>query len=439
MVEPESGPVLFVSTGFPPQQVGGIEQHTIEVARALRGRGVPVAFYSRGDREDLEEHATYETEFDGFRATRVIHRWSSARTIRDAFDDDDLVDVFRRYLDELKPRLVHVHHLGGLGFSCLRVIEERGIPLIMTLHDLCMMCPRGQMFHADLYACDRVTPEQCAPCIAATWPHLMPSGDGEPVDPSRGVDDVASAAALQDWQREVLAIPDLLLTAAPALRDRCVEFGIDPARIEVEEYGQDLSVFQGITRPPSDRVRFGFVGTLIPSKGLHVLLEAFARLDPGSASLLVAGNAPPFYQCTDYGERVQTLVGQVPTANPVEMLGTYDHAELPSLLARIDVLVVPPLWYEAFGLTLREGMLAGCAVLSSRTGGLTQAVREGENGFTFTPGDVDELANLMQRFVDDRGLAKRLGEAEKRVRPVENMVQSLLRTYQALGVAVGEA
>ena len=160
------------------------------------------------------------------------------------------------------------------------------------------------------------------------------------------------------------------------------------------------------------------------------------RLPPETASLLIAGNAPAFYQCTDYGERVQSLIDRIPSGNPIEVLGTYDHAALPGLLARIDVLVVPPLWYEAFGLTLREGMLAGCAVVSSRTGGLTQAVREGENGYTFVPGDVDALAGLLQRFVDDRTLAARLGSAPANVRPVADMVASLLETYAELGVGL---
>ena len=48
MREPAGPPLLFVTTGFPPDQVGGIEQHTLEVARALRDRGVDVAFYARG-------------------------------------------------------------------------------------------------------------------------------------------------------------------------------------------------------------------------------------------------------------------------------------------------------------------------------------------------------------------------------------------------------
>ena len=114
-----------------------------------------------------------------------------------------------------------------------------------------------------------------------------------------------------------------------------------------------------------------------------MIVEAFARLPAGSASLLLAGNCPPFYQVTDYGDRIRELVASVLAENPVELLGTYAHSDLPTLLGRIDVLVVPPLWHEVFGLTLREGMLAGCAVVASQVGGLTDGIEEGVNGFTF--------------------------------------------------------
>jgi len=305
---------------------------------------------------------------------------------------------------------------------------------VLTLHDYWLMCPRGQMFHFEGRACERADPEPCAPCIAATWPTLVPSGGGLPLAGPPPREDLPTVAALHRWLHQALELPDLLLTPSAAARERFLSFGVAPGRIHVGENGLDPQPFQKLVRAPSERVRFGFVGALIPPKGAHLLLEAFARLPAGSASLLIAGNAPAYHQEHGYMDLLRRLVQQVPPENPVELLGTYDHRELPGLLARVDVLVVPPLWEEVFGLTLREGMLAGAAVLAARAGGLPQAVTEGVNGFTFPTGDAQALAERMGRFVAHRGLAARLGRGPVEVRTIRELARTLLDLYETLGV-----
>ena len=426
--------LLFLSIGFPPEQVGGVEQHTLELATWFAELGITTGIYTRGERSDLKEYDTYQGEYRGFPVHRVIYRWGGARTLRHIYDDEQLAVAFGRYLERNRPRLIHAHHLGGLGLSCLQVAKDAGIPLVMTLHDYFLICPRGQMFNADLEACDRVETDRCAPCIAATWPGLVPSGSGAPFAPEVGTEDADSVAAMHDWLRRMLALPDALLTPSEPTRRRFLDFGVPPDRIRVVENGLDVTPFTPVERTPSERVRFGFVGTLLPSKGAHTLVEAFAKLPAGSASLTLAGNAPPFYQHTTYMEEIRELAAAVPEGNPVEILGEYDHADLPRILAEIDVLVVPPLWEEVYGLTLREGILAGCAVLASRVGGLAQAVDEGRNGYTYSPGNVEELFSLMSNFIQDRGLAGRLGGSESRVRTIQELGRELLALYGSLGV-----
>ncbi len=297
--------ILFLETGFPPEQVGGVEQHTLELAETFRAMGIETCFYVRGQRPDMDEYTTYRSDFGGFQVTRVVYRWSSARSLRHIYDDDTLVGVFARFLDRTGPKLVHVHHLSGIGVSCLKVIKDSGLPLVMTLHDYWMMCPRGQMFHSDLYACEVIDARLCTPCIERTWPGLVPSGGGIPFDPSLPKDDLASVDALHDWLLKMLSLPDVLLTPSDSARKRFMAFGVREEKIMVEENGIDVRPFEAVEREPSERVRFGFIGTLFPSKGVHILIEAFAKLPPGSASLLIAGNSPPYHQYTGYMDEIK--------------------------------------------------------------------------------------------------------------------------------------
>jgi glycosyltransferase involved in cell wall biosynthesis len=70
---------------------------------------------------------------------------------------------------------------------------------------------------------------------------------------------------------------------------------------------------------------------------------------------------------------------------------------------------VPSRWAEPFGIVAAEAMMAGVAVIASRSGGLTEIVRDADTGFPTTPGEVAPLANALARLLGDRELAERMG------------------------------
>ena len=66
-------------------------------------------------------------------------------------------EALRRFLFDRHFDVAHVHHLTGLSTGALAVLREHRIPTVMTLHDYWTMCPRGQMWHRDGYACESVS------------------------------------------------------------------------------------------------------------------------------------------------------------------------------------------------------------------------------------------------------------------------------------------
>jgi glycosyltransferase involved in cell wall biosynthesis len=73
-------------------------------------------------------------------------------------------------------------------------------------------------------------------------------------------------------------------------------------------------------------------------------------------------------------------------------------------------VVVPSLWPEPFGLVGPEAMAHGLPVIASRVGGIPEWLADGEVGFLFEPGDVQGLADRINRLLFDRALARRLGQ-----------------------------
>lgn len=147
-------------------------------------------------------------------------------------------------------------------------------------------------------------------------------------------------------------------------------------------------------------LRIAYVGRLLRDKGPHVLIDAVQELRSSGVrvDLTVVGSPDfsraPEHDADPYVQEVRRRVRSLDGA----YLPHVGRAEVPAVLQRQDVLVVPSLFPEPFGLVVLEGMAAGCVVLASEIGGLPQAV--GSAGMLFPAGDAGALAALVRRLVE---------------------------------------
>ncbi|MGC0250082.1 glycosyltransferase family 4 protein [Pseudactinotalea sp. Z1748] len=173
-------------------------------------------------------------------------------------------------------------------------------------------------------------------------------------------------------------------------------------RVRVVHNGVDTAFFSEVRHPRADRLRVGFLGRVIPGKGVHVLLEAVNSLARPDIEVTVIGR-PGFAADAPLSryERKLRKLAAVSTA-AVSFASFLPRQTLPAALSDVDVLVVPSVWPEPFGLTALEGMAAGAAVIASDVGGLPEAV--GAAGMLVPPGDVTSLAAALAALADDPGL-----------------------------------
>ena len=148
------------------------------------------------------------------------------------------------------------------------------------------------------------------------------------------------------------------------------------------------------------------VARLERRKGHHVLFEALARLveERGGPApvVLVAGEGP---------ERaaLEREVARLGLAEVVHLLGQRD--DVPELLGRCDLVVLPSVGQEDFPLVVLEAMAAARPVVATRVAGIPEQVVHEETGLLVAPGDVAELAAALGALVDDPGRRAALGEA----------------------------
>ena len=194
--------------------------------------------------------------------------------------------------------------------------------------------------------------------------------------------------------REALKTVDVFIAPSQFLRDRFCEFGVPPEKIRYIDNGCDLTPFQVIPRRRQRHARllFAYIGTLVEHKGAHVLVEAFNRIDPTCAELRLYGNPDVFPQ---YTARLQAIV----THSSISFAGRFENHDVGRILAEVDALVVPSIWFENSPLTIHEARLAGVPVIASNLGGMAEYVEDGKTGLLFRAGDVDDLREKLEWFI----------------------------------------
>jgi glycosyltransferase involved in cell wall biosynthesis len=279
---------------------------------------------------------------------------------------------------------VHVHHTSGFAAGALRAIHDMGRPLLLTLHDYWLLCPRGQMWRNDGRRCERIELEACAACLKATWPQLMPSGSGE----QRGVlgetlgDDVSAVRARLAHALEMLALPQRIFSPSAAARDVFEAAGVPSGRIEVLENGVDaLELAQRVQRARTQlpargqQVRIGVLGSAQPSKGVLEFARAALSLDDSELFIEVHGQLGDYHGDPSYALALRALAAE---NSRLLLCGSYAHEDLARVLAGLDAVAVPSRWNEVYGLGAREARAAGLYVFASDTGGLAECKdREG--------------------------------------------------------------
>ncbi len=439
--------VLQLVHGFPPWAMGGAEVYAHDLSRALVDRfGAEVFVLTRESDPGLPEHHVRREVRDGLDLTIVNNTFAASRSFDDSYRQPRIRRIGAELLDSIRPDVVHVQHLTGLSSSLPFETAARGIPTIFTLHDYWMICHRGQLLDENLQRCPGPYPAGCAGCVGVAgtvgagsyrlasglkrFGFPMPSMTGllaKGVLAAKGNErSTAASAARLRHMRDVCGVVSHFLAPSRTLRERFLEFGIPAGRITHHEYGIDQSRLAGVKPTPGDRLRIGFLGSLMVSKAPHLVLEAFARLPAGSASLHVCGWHAAYHGDDGYRRILDPLL-----ATPgVEWPGAIPHDRVADVLASLDVLVVPSIWIENSPLVIREAFAAGIPVVASDLGGMAELVTHERNGLLFEPGSVESLARALRRLVDEPQLLAALRSGVPPVRTIEDDAGATFELYR---------
>jgi glycosyltransferase involved in cell wall biosynthesis len=188
--------------------------------------------------------------------------------------------------------------------------------------------------------------------------------------------------------------------------------GARPPTYVVPDCVDATSAAAASRRAPDSTFTVGVIGRLAPQKGQREFLVAFATAfaDDPSARARVVGAA--LFGEHDYAASLHELAAELGIAERVDFVGFVPDVD--AELVRLDVLVVPSLVPEGFGLTVVEGMAAGLPVVAPDAGGPAEIITSGVDGILVTAGDAAALADALRGLAADPTVRQRLGDAARR-------------------------
>jgi glycosyltransferase involved in cell wall biosynthesis len=180
------------------------------------------------------------------------------------------------------------------------------------------------------------------------------------------------------------------------------------AKLHVVRCGIEPAAYAGIDDPPPGRPRVLCVGRLFPEKGQSVLLHAFARLAERGveAELGLVGYGPS-------EERLKRLAQDLGLSDRVTFAGAVGQDAVADHYRAASVFCLPS-FYEGIPVVLMEAMASGRPVVATAVAGVRELVRDEETGLLVSPGRSDELADALERLLEDAALRERMGEAGRR-------------------------
>ena len=369
--------ILFTNAFYNPNIQGGAEITLQHLAERLQARGHEVSILTTGP---LESECLLEDNINGvrvFRAKLFNIYWHYGkdrpyplkRALWHVFDiynpvmGKEVFNIVRR----IRPDVVSLHNLAGFSAAAWHAIKRTGTPMVQVLHDYYSLCPNNNMFRTNK-ACSH----RCMRCRLFRFLHPKLSN-----------------------------LVDAVVGVSRFVIDRHLNNGLfKNAQFKQVIYNTRslIDLPKEVIARPRLPIRFGFMGTLTPSKGIELLLEFFIKVKNNNAELFVAGSGKLYYE-EMLKERFST-----PRIHFLEYVPTE------RFFPQIDALIVPSLCHDSLPGVVFESLAYGVPVIASNRGGIPEMIQHGVNGFLFDPYCPGQLESTIRRVTKDRNLIEAMRE-----------------------------
>jgi glycosyltransferase involved in cell wall biosynthesis len=385
--------VLFLTNFYQIHGSGGEEQSCQQVVEGLQQRGHTTLVLT-----SMHGSNNLPVEVDGIYRSLYLEmdlapmRHSITFFTRRKAREKHNLQVFERVLQQFDPDIIFIWGMWNLPYSLPAFAEARYPhkvvyrfatywPTLRSQHELYWRTPGRNWF---------------------SWL------------PKQVLGQVALAMLSKEAQKAPLAFRHAICVSA-ASRNVLVEAGVPISHARIIHTGLDVKHYlnggkQHLLHRAGQNLNLLYAGRIFPEKGVDTAIEAMIKLVYGQGKrdirLSLAGSGS-----VEYENHLRQVVNQAGLNDYVSFLGWVPPEEMPGLLRKFDVLLLPSIWPEPFARVVLEGMISGLVVVATPTGGTIEILTDGENGLFFAAGDAEDLAQKIVCLAADTKLCRKLASA----------------------------
>lgn len=150
-----------------------------------------------------------------------------------------------------------------------------------------------------------------------------------------------------------------------------------------------------------------YVGRVVRNKGVHVAVNSVGylinQLGITNVSLDIIGDGNP-----EFIAYLNKLVKNLKLGGVVKFRGKMSREDVIKEYSKYDILVVPSIWEEPFGIIILEAMSQGIPVVATNVGGIPEIISDKEDGILVAPNDPIAMAEKIKELLEDPGLVRKV-------------------------------
>ena len=393
--------ILKIIHGYPPDYNAGSEVYSQSICNQLSKKH-QVYIFTRAENPYLPNNSINIVQLN----TNLLKYTINKQIDKDKYNNEPLNKAFEQIIKDIKPDVAHVGHLNHLSTGIITVLQQANIPIVFTLHDYWLMCPRGQFLKRNIEQsykyelCNKQIDKDCATdCYSCYFSGVATELQN---DINYWADWVAKR---MDVTKRIVNKVSLFLAPSRYLQQRFInEFDLSSDKIRYLDYGFPTHYLQPTQSSQKPEVfTFGYIGTHIVAKGINDLVLAFSKIQQ-RCKLIIWGR--------DNGQSTKHLK-QIAAASlqPIEFRGEYVNQNLKDeVFNHINAIVVPSIWVENSPLVIHEAQSCKVPVITAEAGGMSEYVKHLKNGLLFKHRSVESLQEQLIFAINNPKLMAELAQ-----------------------------
>ncbi len=445
--------ILQIVHSLPFLNYAGTEIYTHDLSFELSKRH-EVFIFARNCDIKRKDYEVVEKKINKVTIYLINNTFKHCDSFEMYFENNEIDEKFVELLLRIKPDVIHIHHLVFLSIGLIRKINDMRIPIVFTIHDYWLMCPKWHILKEDLLPCEKVFAnnfnEGCLSCLGEILnikksakiayffsKKLLPDFLVKRLKkiyflfaqkmPNNG-NGIIKLRERISRIKALLNTFDIFFVPSEYVKNKFIEFGIPQGKIRFSRHGLDNNLFLNIQKSKCVKIRFAFIGTILPAKGAHILINSFNRIDKYKGELKIYGRLHAYTGFESYPAYLKKITKN----RNIRFMGEFKHSDVANIFRDIDVLVVPSIWYENSPLVIQEAFLSKTPVIASRIGGIPELVSDRVNGLLFKPADAHDLQSKIQYVIDNPDILEKFRSNIPKVKSIEDNAKEIEEAYSSL-------